>query len=665
MRIGVDTGGTFTDVVVADGARLRSFKVPSTPRDPSAAILGALGRIGLPLAAAPGAVPPFEVVHGSTVATNALLEGKTARAALLVTEGFEDILEIGRQTRPALYDIEVQRSRALVPRALRFGIPERVLATGTVHRPLDGGAVRDAAEKASHAGAESIAVCFLHSYAEPRHEEEAGRLLGEFFPGFVTLSSALVREFREYERCSTAAVNAAVAPVVGAYLARLAEALPPGSLRIMGSNGGAVSPARAAAEAVATVLSGPAAGVVAAQRVCDSGGLPRVISFDMGGTSTDVSLVPGEIVLTGETLLAGHPIQTPVIDIHTVGAGGGSVAWIDAGGALKVGPQSAGADPGPACYGRGGPATVTDAHVILGRIVPDRFLDGEMPLETDASARGVGALASTLGMTLEETAAGILEVANVTMARAIRQVSLFKGHDPAGFALCAFGGAGGLHAADLARAVGTPEAVIPASPGVFSAWGLLAGDLVVGRSATVLRSSSEVSGAGLSEAFAPLEGAVLEALEAERRSGFAGSGPRLERFVDGRYRGQSHELRVSASGDWVESFHAAHEGRYGFCRREEEVVAVTLRVVGRALVAQPPSPSPWTGEPGAGTRSARRLWERGAWRDGFAVERSGLRTGEVVEGPAVITEAGSTTFVPSGAAARVAPDGSLRLTRGA
>ena len=369
MRVGIDTGGTFTDVVVAEGERLYSFKVPSTPRDPSAAILEALGARGLLADPGEGSAG-LEIVHGSTVATNALLEGKTAKAALLTTSGFEDVLEIGRQTRPSLYDLEARRPKPLVPRALRFGIRERVLATGAVREPIDEEQVRAAGAAAAAAGVESIAVCFLHSYLRPEHERAAGRALRPLFEGPITLSSTLVREFREYERCSTAAVNAAVAPIVGAYLGRLERSVPPRSLRIMGSNGGALAAGLASEEPVRTVLSGPAAGVVAARRVGAAAGIGRLISFDMGGTSTDVSLLPDQILLSGETIVAGYPIQTPVVDIHTVGAGGGSIAWIDAGGALKVGPQSAGADPGPACYGRRGPPTVTDANL---------FPDGSLP----------------------------------------------------------------------------------------------------------------------------------------------------------------------------------------------------------------------------------------------------------------------------------------------
>jgi N-methylhydantoinase A len=655
VRIGVDTGGTFTDVVVEDGGRLAAFKVPSTPCDPAAAVLAALE-------AAAGddrAGSPRSVVHGSTVATNALLEGKTARAALLTTQGFEDVLEIGRQARPSLYEIEVARPRPLVPRGLRFGIPERVLASGEVRAPLDAAAVRAAAEACRREGVASVAVCFLHAYLRPDHEEAAGRLLREILAVPVTVSSALVREFREYERCSTAAVNAAVAPVMGAYLGRLAAAVP-GALRIMGGDGGALAPGRAAAEAVRTVLSGPAAGVVAARRAALAEALGRIVSLDMGGTSTDVALLSGEVPETGEAVVAGHPIRTPVLDIHTVGAGGGSVAWIDAGGALKVGPASAGADPGPACYGRGGPPTVTDANLVLGRILPGRFLDGRMPLDPGAAARAVSAIAGRLGVGLEEAAAGILEVACVTMARAIRQVSLFRGHDPGDFVLCAFGGAGGLHAADLLAAAGIPSALVPPGPGVLSAWGLLASDVVVSRSATVLRPASALRGEALEAAFRPLEASALAVLSEESAAGGPG-GVLLDRRIDARYAGQSHELTVPAGDGWAEAFHALHRSRFGFDRRDEAIVAVTLRVAARLPVEEPPLPDPWTGPPESPPSRPHRVWDGGAWREGVAVERSSLRPGAALRGPAVVTEAGGTTYVPAGCAATVTARGAIRL----
>jgi|SRR6266850_4816668 len=666
MRIGIDTGGTFTDIVVAEGSGLVSFKVPSTPGDPSLAILAAISRMGDPSSSWPGPRrsardEAFEIVHGSTVATNALLEGKTARTALLTTEGFEDILEIGRQARPALYDIEVQRPPSLIERELRYGVRERVLASGEIREPLDPSQVRAAGEEAARAGAVSVAVCFLHSYLRPDHENEAGRILREIFPGAVTISSALVREFREYERFSTAAVNAAVSPVVGGYLRKLEAALPRRSLRIMGSNGGALSPGRAASEAVRTVLSGPAAGAVAARRVCAAAGINRLISLDMGGTSTDVSLIPEAVILSGETVIAGHPIRTPAVDIHTVGAGGGSIAWVDPGGALKVGPLSAGADPGPACYARGGPATVTDANLVLGRIVPERFLDGKMKLDIDAARRSISELATRLRMSLEETAAGIVEVASVTMARAIRHVSLLKGYDPAGFTLCAFGGAGGLHAAALAEATGMDEALIPASPGVLSAWGLLASDIIVDRSVTILKPVSP-SNASLREIFAPLVADAAAILKAEGHPSSAGDRVVLERIVEARYRGQSHELAVPADGDWLQAFHGEHARRYGFSRPEEEVVAVTLKVVARLPVAPVPLPSVGPAAPPS-SRGPRRLWDSGAWREGIAAERATLPPGHRIEGPAVITEAGATTYVPSGFTALLATDGSVRLRR--
>ena len=452
---------------------------------------------------------------------------------------------------------------------------------------------------------------------------------------------------------------------MGAYLIKLEEEADVASLRIMSSNGGSISPARAADEAVTTILSGPAAGVVASRRLGAVTGNVDVISFDMGGTSTDVSLIPGKIQLTGETNLAGNPIRTPAIDIHTVGAGGGSSAWIDPGGVLKGGPQSAGAEPGPACYGRGGPVTVTDANLVLGRLIAERFLDGGMELDRNLSRRGIQTLADELGMGLEETASGVVEVANITMARAIREVSLFRGHDPSGFLLCAFGGAGGLHAANLAEAAGTSGALIPPEPGVFSAWGLLAGDLMVSRSATVLQSSDRLHGEVLERAFAPMEQDALCAIQSESGNATTQGEIRIERMIDARYSGQSHEISISAGGDWVASFHDAHHARFGFDNRKEAVVAVTLRIRARASVPPPPYPEPWSGSsrPGAGHVPARpaRIWDAGKWHDGQAVERSGMAAGSTLAGPAVITEAGATTFVPARCSASVTSEGALRI----
>jgi N-methylhydantoinase A len=383
----------------------------------------------------------------------------------------------------------------------------------------------------------------------------------------------------------------------------------------------------------------------------------------MGGTSTDVSLLPDQILLSGETIVAGYPIRTPVVDIHTVGAGGGSIAWIDAGGVLKVGPQSAGADPGPACYGRRGPPTVTDANLFLGRILAERFLDGRMKLDVEASGRAIAGLASALAMSPEETAWGILQVANVTMARALRHVSLFRGHDPAGFSLCAFGGAGGLHAADLAAAAGIEEILVPAEPGVLSAWGLLAGDVVVDRSATLLRTVAASGSADLRASFAELGDEATRILRRDGHPFSAGERVVVERVVEARYLGQSHEVAVPASGDWVAAFHAEHERRYGFARRGEEVTAVTLRVIARLPVAPIPLPRPASGSAASIPRARRRLWDGGAWTEGLVVERSALAAAERIEGPAVVTEPGATTYVPSGFAAVVAPDGSIRIRR--
>ncbi len=665
LRIGIDTGGTFTDFVVVDDSGITTWKEPSTPDDPSRAILAGLDRI---LKAAPRGGGP-DVIHGSTVATNALLEGKTARAAFITNRGFEDMLEIGRQARPDLYDIDVERPESLVPRERRFGLAGRLGADGAELEPLVMEDLTRLAKDLAAARVASVAICLLHSYADPRHEETVARALTGVGLA-VSVSSRLVREYREYERASTAAVNAAVGPVVSRYLGNLSAGLSErgiGALRVMGSNGGALSSRTAGEEAVRTVLSGPAAGVRGAVYAGRLIGCPAMISFDMGGTSTDVSLIPGEARLTADGMVAGHPVRIPMIDIHTVGAGGGSIAWRDPGGALRVGPASAGAEPGPACYGRGGPPTVTDANLLLGRIVPERFLDGRMPLDLEAARRAVGALARELGMETVFAAEGIVTVAEATMARAIRVISLYRGFEPADFALVAFGGAGGLHAASLAASLEMGRAIVPAEPGVFSAFGMTVADVERDRSASVLESAARMNPAALAAAFAPLEAAARDDLRADGvtpdRIGFI-------RSVDARYAGQSYELNLPVDpadgsyGSWHERFHDEHERRFGYRREGEPVELVTLRLRGVGRV-DPPAPRR------VGTRRSRAasgpphrdaIWHGAPLRTAVR-ERGTLGAGETVEGPALILEAGATCFVPPDWSAAHDEYGNLHLAR--
>jgi len=579
MRVvGVDTGGTFTDFILFDGRRIRTHKVLSTPDDPSRAVLQGLRDLG---------ATDAEVVHGSTVATNAFLERKGARLTLVTTKGFEDLLEIGRQERGALYDLMWTRPEPLIPRSRRIGVRERIDAKGRVVTPLDVAALRKVR-------AEHLAVCFLHSYANPAHERAAGRILKG-----ASLSSDVLPEYREYERLSTTVLNAYVAPVVDRYLGRLGRSIP--GLRILASDGGAITPASASRRAAQTLLSGPAGGVIAAQAL----GYGKVIAFDMGGTSTDVCLIDGTAKVTKEGSIGGMPLRVPHFEIHTVGAGGGSMARIDEGGALRVGPESAGATPGPMCYGRGGTRpTVTDANVALGRIDPARFLGGRMPLQRVSMER--------------RFAEGILEVANANMERALRRVSIERGHDPAEFWLVAFGGAGPLHACDLARRLGMKGVIVPRHPGLLSALGMVLADTTVEKSRTVL-------GRGL-----PWKDLERQALLEVKGN--------VERFVEARYRGQSHEIRIPEGA----SFDDAHRRLHGFTRGEPvEIVNAVVRVT-----ATRPKPR-------------RETLGRGGRRWTGSVDRPALRAGDEVRGPAVVSEDNATCWVERGWRGRVDSYGNI------
>jgi len=648
--LAVDTGGTFTDFLLLGGdGELRTLKLPSTPSDPAEAVLEGIARLIEPGGA-------FLLLHGSTVATNALLERKGARVALVTNRGFEDVIEIGRQNRPQLYALVGHRPPPLVAREDRFGVAGRLGPRGEEVEPMD---LEELARLAARlTGAETVAICLLHAYAEPAHERAvADALVGLGAP--LSVSSTLLPEYREYERTSTAVVNAYVAPVISRYLGRLERES--GALRttIMGSAGGTL-PVRRAIEAPAhTVLSGPAGGVVGALAWARRAGHERVIGFDMGGTSTDVSLCPGRLLHTREFEIAGQPVALPVLDIHTVGAGGGSIARVDPGGALRVGPQSAGADPGPICYGRGGTeVTVTDAHVWLGRLPVDAFLGGERTLDRESVRGPLERLADQLGATLEDTAEGVLAVADSAMERALRVISVERGFDPADFSVLAFGGAGGLHVVELAARLGAARALVPPDPGLLSAYGMLAAPLTREGSRTLLLDSAHPElPARLTEAFAELErAATAELLE----DGARPAEVRTERSVDARYPGQSFELRVPAEG-WEEAFHSAHETRYGYARPDGPVEAVTLRVLASA-----PGPRMTAVQPGPGVTppptAPARVRCGGLDLDARRVWRRELRPGHVLDGPLVVQEYSATTWVPAGWRLEVDAWGTLHLT---
>ena len=669
MRIAIDTGGTFTDCVFVRDGGLCILKVPSTPENPARAIEDAISKI---LADSPApAREAFELTCGTTVGTNALLERRGGCVALVTTAGFEDVLEIGRQARPRLYDFFVERPKQLVPRQWRLGMKERVTDEGHALLRPGKSELNRIVRSVRKCGADSVAVCLLFSFANSAHERQiAGRLRAAGLA--VSASHEIFPEFREYERTATTVENAYLLPVMSRYLGEI-EALAQhrtkrrnsakSRVRVMQSNGGIISAATASREPVRTILSGPAGGVLGAQYVAELAGFPRVITFDMGGTSTDVALIDGSLHTTNESEVAGLPVSVPMLDIHTVGAGGGSLARFDRGGALRVGPESAGADPGPICYGRGTRPTVTDAHLVLGRIVPEGFLGGEFRLDL---ARAREWLTRTRGQmkTVEEFAQGILDVVETSMEKAIRVISVERGYDPRDFTLVAFGGAGGLHACGLAGALEIPRVVIPKFPGGLSALGILRADVVKGFSQTILQpvESRQTARSVLQREFAAMERLAVKDMH---REGFGRRQIRIERMVDMRYIGQAYELSVPANGDFVVAFHRAHERRYGYsdAKRPVEIVNVRARAVGS-------TPKPALPKLSAGGADARASWmgERDVFFSGRPTkariyDRARLRAGNRLCGPAIVAEYSATTVILPGWRGRVDAYGNLVMER--
>lgn len=649
--VAVDTGGTFTDFVILRGGEVLVHKRASTPADPSRAVLEGLAELI-------ARDERFALAHGSTIATNALLERRGARVAWITNRGFEDLIEIGRQARPQLYALVGDRPAPLVAAEDRIGISGRTLKDGSEESSIDPEELR--CLRGQLQGVESVAVGLLHSYANPAHEDAvASALDGLGLP--ITCSGRLLPEYREYERFSTAIVNAYVAPLVRRYLAALERGSGASRVRIMASSGGSFSVERAAREPVHTILSGPAGGVIAALEAARRAGFQRVLSFDMGGTSTDVSLCPGRPLNTREYEISGSAVAVPVIDIHTVGAGGGSIARRDPGGALKVGPQSAGAVPGPICYGRGGEeVTVTDAHVWLGRIPADKFLGGRRSLERAAVEGPLSRLAAQLARSADEAAQGILEVANTRMEGALRLISVERGYDPADLVLVAFGGAAPLHAAELASRLGVPHVLVPPDPGTLSARGILVADVRKDTSRSVLRRGSDADLVALEPEFSELEARALSELEAE---GFSGDTVAVDRAIDARYAGQSYELPVPATPEWRASFHAAHRQRFGFEREDATVEAVTLRVTASARVARPAETSARTSaSPGRPERTTAIFVEH-AWTQVPTFTRDSLAAGQRIAGPCVVAEYSATTWVPPDWSFDVLATGDLLLSR--
>jgi N-methylhydantoinase A len=678
LRVAIDTGGTFTDCVWIDRGRLRMLKVFSTPADPSQAIVEALRKINHQ--------GELVILHGTTVGTNTLLERKGARTALVTTAGFEDAIEIGRQARPKLYDFFFDRVEPLVPADLRFGIEERTASDGKILTEPSTADLQSLASQIKAKQAESVAISLLFSFANPRNEQAIAKALQPLGVP-LSISHQILPEFREYERTSTVVINAYLQPVMQRYLENLERrteqlrlerpvkyrverrfsaaksarknvgALAPEvRIFVMQSSGGITALASAASEPVRTVLSGPAGGVVGAAASARASGFERIIAFDMGGTSTDVSLVEGAITTANDAQVAGLPVGVPMLDIHTVGAGGGSLARFDAAGVLRVGPESAGADPGPICYGRGTQPTVTDANILLGRLQPARFLGGDFNLDLDRTRRITREWLKQHGssLTLERFAAGVVRVVNATMEKAIRVVSIERGRDPRDFALVAFGGAGGLHACALAEALSIPDVIVPALPGALSALGILVSDVVKDYSRTVLwRVSGKLPAAQLNGEFSALRKQAAKDFHQEAWQGKL----HYQRSVDLRYRGQGYELNLPLTNDLLKRFQQEHQRRYGYAHPTREVELVTLRLratlptikaqvgkmdhVGTRIPARPGRAK--LGSPP--TLKAQVLFA-GKKRATAIYSREALKPGKNYSGPAVITEYSATTVIP-------------------
>jgi N-methylhydantoinase A len=674
MRIGIDIGGTFTDFVIFDEAAgtFTTYKTLSTPHDPAEAVLHGLQYLlssptEFTIHHSPFTIHHSTIVHGSTVATNALLERKGARTALVTTRGFRDVLAIGRQTRTHIYDFFSDRPQPLVPAERRLEVTERIDYQGHVLTPLDPHELPALVEQLQALDVESVAVCLLFSFLHPEHEQIiAARLRAAGL--FVSPSSEILPEFREYERTSTTVINAYVSPIMDRYLGRLESELDVADFRIMQSNGGSIHADQARSQAVRTILSGPAGGAVGAQYVAAEAssrgsargaGFHRVITFDMGGTSTDVSLCDGHIRVTAEGEIGGLPIRVPIIDIHTVGSGGGSIAYVDAGGALRVGPQSAGAAPGPVCYSLGGTQpTVTDANLVLGRLAPDYFLGGRMALAADAAHQALASLADEAGLTprhgldaAQTAALGVIQVVNAHMERALRVISVERGHDPGDFTLVSFGGAGGLHAGDLARSLGIPRVLVPLGASTLSAFGMLVADVIKDYVQTVMLAG-DTPHTGLEERFAPLVERGRRDILAE---GIAEDQITLHRELDMRYVGQAYELTIPLSQDLQGAFHQAHRRTYGHSEPSAPVEIVNLRLRAVGAVAKPALPHEPLGsaDPSVAYLGHRRVVLGDGIADVPFYRGDWLRPGQAMVGPAVVVQKDTTVFLARGDEARV------------
>lgn len=660
IRVGVDTGGTFTDFVYQVNGCLEVFKLPSTPTDPSVAITEGLNRIAN---IAGAKLRDIEVVHGTTVGTNALIERRGARTALVTTRGFEDVLAIGRQARPELYNLNAVRPPPLVPDSLRLGVRERVTASGEVLERLDEVELASLVSKLGKAAVESVAISLLFSFVRPEHEQRIAEALSSLnIP--LSISHKILPEYREYERTSTVTINAYLQPLMGAYIKRLAAHAP--RLRVMQSSGGSISATAAADEPVRTILSGPSGGVVGALRAARVAGYKNIITFDMGGTSTDVALSDRDgMRMTNEAVVAGLPVAVSTMDIHTVGAGGGSIAWVDEGGSLRVGPESAGADPGPACYGRSVLPTVTDAHLLLGHFAGTGLLGGEFQLDEAGAQKALVSLARDMSkaagrkVSITEAAQGVLSVVNTNMERALRKISVERGYDSREFALLPFGGAGGLHAVALARALRIPQIIAPTAAGALSAIGVLTADVVKDQSRTVMLEIKPGVEIKLERAFKEMERAAAAALRSE---GFKPAKQRHERSLAMRYKGQSFELEIKQTrADIAASFHRAHRARYGYAQEKNivEIVSARLRSIGVVEKLGQTRLQAARGKVFAGPDEQVETFFDGKRIRAGLYHRDELSAKAKLRPPCIVTEYSSTTLIPSGTRAHVDDYGNL------
>lgn len=670
IHIGVDVGGTFTDLAVhiPGSDRYILHKLPSTPDQPDRAIVEGVRSLLAENALDPKAVRRFS--HGTTAGTNALIQRRCGKVGIVTTAGFRDLLEIGRQIRPKVYNIHEDFPAPLVPRWLRLEVAERMRADGVVHTALDEAGVEQAGARLAEEGVDSIVVCFLHAHAYPAHEDRAAeilrRSLGERI--FVITSSSVYPEFREYERFSTAVLNAALLSVISTYLDRLTRSLEAvgigAELTVSQSAGGLMSIARAREFPIRSALSGPAAGVAGAAYRAKSAGFGNIITLDVGGTSADVSLlVEGEPALVHSRRLAGFPLRLPTLDVNAVGAGGGSIAWIDRDGLLKVGPHSAGARPGPACYDLGGEeATVTDANVLLGRLPGDALLDGRMPIRPELAERAIANLAGRLGLDLVETAVGIVQIACATIVKAIRSISVERGYDPGDFALFAFGGAGPLHAPDIARELRIGRVIIPPNPGILCAEGLLSSDLAADFVHTALCPLNAAAGATLNAARDNLQTLADAYFQHE---GVAADARRILWSADLRYHGQNFELSIpfdagdtagfnsTACAGLLDDFHAAHENSYGFAQPGEPVEFVSMRIKLTGMLDKPALPQAGQRRAADPVTSRQVAFAKDLWRDAPVYRRSELAVDQALLGPAIVEQLDSTTLLFPGDRCRV------------